>query len=881
MKKFIKQVLSLILCFTILSSSIAVSVAAIDEAYSNTYCIHNAVSYAADWGAVDSGNTQEYERIPDTRGSDCTNFVSQCLVAGGMKTDNNWNSNRDYCYVFCPNNDRGYSDAYETFTNVNRLYSYLSSKGFKSDEYNANNGNIDAYALVGDIIQIYETNQGYHHSILCVGHDSNGEILYSAHNNDSNNKYREKISALNCIKTPGAKIRIIRMSNTYGMKEVTSEFFGKKIAIKSVETGKYVTSGTSEDTKDINVTADRDYASTWEYFTVESNHLGEAGFRANNGNYLSSMININSTSAPVRAAYGKNYSEPESYESFRIYQNGSNYYIQSQANGRWLQADIDNNNIVKASGKSSSTWERFSIEFVSGSANNTNNSTVEEETYVYDRYYRLSDYIKGTYTGEWKNGSPNGQGKLIYDTSDGKEFSVTYKNKTYYALYYEGGFLNGYRYGTGVVVYNDCFKDEGEFYGAWNSGKIIFKGKRYLKNEQFDGYWPITITASSNTSANDTYGDWCSLKAPSKETVTVVSTQAGIYDVTIPANIKLNVSNSPTDLTDGYYFDAKNSSYHKICTKKYTLSNGIIRYCFEHATKDEYWYFTFKSPMTVSEIKPSDVYIKSFKLDTCNYSDGIPQGVKLLWDFTNNSQSTILICPYIEVLNNDNTVISADFYSKGKSSGWILDVNEGYTYNIMLYALADGQNNDNDNYLSVIGPLSITIPNRTADNNDPGELSYLIKFDANGGTFTDARYLFIKSGDTAFISDKIPTRNGYTFSGWSEDANAVSPKYYPGSKIYGFKNMTLYAVWSSCESSAFEPTNISDKETQNGNTHEISKFNDSSYTETDSNITDNSVITKPPETQLTDSEDNITESAFIRFIKKIVTIITRFLSFKL
>lgn len=138
--------------------------------------------------------------------------------------------------------------------------------------------------------------------------------------------------------------------------DVTKNFVGKKITIKSVENSMYLCA--DADVKNTPVYSNRSTASSWETFSVTK--LTEDGWvgikAASNGKYLS--VNNDSDSKPVRAAASK----VQSWECFRIYQKGSDYYIKAQSNNQWLSVRTDENgNPVRACVSSASTWERFEI----------------------------------------------------------------------------------------------------------------------------------------------------------------------------------------------------------------------------------------------------------------------------------------------------------------------------------------------------------------------------------------------------------------------------------------------------------------------------------------------------------------------------------------
>lgn len=67
-----------------------------------------------------------------------------------------------------------------------------------------------------------------------------------------------------------------------------------------------------------------------------------------------------------------------------------------------------------------------------------------------------------------------------------------------------------------------------------------------------------------------------------------------------------------------------------------------------------------------------------------------------------------------------------------------------------------------------------------------------IKYDANGGTNAPAEQK--KTQQSLTLSSSQPTRDGYTFLGWSTSANG-SVQYRPGGQYTANQNVTLYAVW--------------------------------------------------------------------------------------
>lgn len=75
--------------------------------------------------------------------------------------------------------------------------------------------------------------------------------------------------------------------------------------------------------------------------------------------------------------------------------------------------------------------------------------------------------------------------------------------------------------------------------------------------------------------------------------------------------------------------------------------------------------------------------------------------------------------------------------------------------------------------------------------------THTVKYDANGGK--NAPESITKTYNVAYyISSTIPTREGYTFLGWSTTKTATTPEYKSGEKYTHNQNggtVTLYAVW--------------------------------------------------------------------------------------
>ena len=74
------------------------------------------------------------------------------------------------------------------------------------------------------------------------------------------------------------------------------------------------------------------------------------------------------------------------------------------------------------------------------------------------------------------------------------------------------------------------------------------------------------------------------------------------------------------------------------------------------------------------------------------------------------------------------------------------------------------------------------------------KIENFIEYRDNGGSGSPATQ-FKEYDTTAQISTTKPTRQGYTFLGWSNDPNATTPMYESGASYTTNANIILYAVW--------------------------------------------------------------------------------------
>lgn len=157
--------------------------------YNPTKAVAYAKKYALDY------NNLEYPAFSILTGGDCTNFVSQCLFAGGIPKDE-WSkrgvvdtTNLWYYYnVYEEHAQSGaHVDYYTTsWIRVADLYEYLDKKGLASIVEVSSIQDLYKEARIGDIVQLSRGGGNYYHSIIITA-GSGGNMKYCGHTTDRYN----------------------------------------------------------------------------------------------------------------------------------------------------------------------------------------------------------------------------------------------------------------------------------------------------------------------------------------------------------------------------------------------------------------------------------------------------------------------------------------------------------------------------------------------------------------------------------------------------------------------------------------------------------------------------------------------------------------------
>ena len=96
-------------------------------------------------------------------------------------------------------------------------------------------------------------------------------------------------------------------------------------------------------------------------------------------------------------------------------------------------------------------------------------------------------------------------------------------------------------------------------------------------------------------------------------------------------------------------------------------------------------------------------------------------------------------------------------------------------------------NNDNGNSATKNVTFNVSVPAWT---------SYTVSYNANGGSGAPGSQTKWKD-QTLTLSSTKPTRNGYSFIGWSTSASATTATYSAGGSYTANSAATLYAVWKA------------------------------------------------------------------------------------
>lgn len=154
------------------------------------YARENAVEYARKYAFSQNPRFGNFAGI----GGNCTNFVSQCIYAGGCEM----NYTPTFGWYFISLDERSPS-----WTGVEYFYNFITS--------NAGVGPFGRVATadeleIGDVIQLAKNDEGYYHTLLVVGFDGDDPLVAA----QTDNAYARPLSTYQYDYSRNIKILGIR-----------------------------------------------------------------------------------------------------------------------------------------------------------------------------------------------------------------------------------------------------------------------------------------------------------------------------------------------------------------------------------------------------------------------------------------------------------------------------------------------------------------------------------------------------------------------------------------------------------------------------------------------------------------------------------------------
>lgn len=132
------------------------------------YNREKVLEYAEEWAFKRNPNFLDFEEL----GGDCTNFASQCIYAGAGVM----NPTETFGWYYYSSYERSPS-----WTGVQYLYNFLTSnKGVGPYAVDVDR----RYVREGDLVQLADDIQGFHHSLIVVK-KTESEIYLAAHTFDA------------------------------------------------------------------------------------------------------------------------------------------------------------------------------------------------------------------------------------------------------------------------------------------------------------------------------------------------------------------------------------------------------------------------------------------------------------------------------------------------------------------------------------------------------------------------------------------------------------------------------------------------------------------------------------------------------------------------
>lgn len=163
------------------------------------YLRENAVTYARRWALDRNPLFADFSGI----GGDCTNFVSQCVLAGSCEM----NFTPTFGWFFLSETSRA-----PAWSGVREFYSFMTG----AVDFRSVNGGVGPYAvevgrneiLPGDVIQLADEAGDFYHTLIVTGFTDNGDITVCAHSDDHLDRLLStyNYASLRYLHIPGVRV---------------------------------------------------------------------------------------------------------------------------------------------------------------------------------------------------------------------------------------------------------------------------------------------------------------------------------------------------------------------------------------------------------------------------------------------------------------------------------------------------------------------------------------------------------------------------------------------------------------------------------------------------------------------------------------------------
>lgn len=375
-----------------------------------------------------------------------------------------------------------------------------------------------------------------------------------------------------------------------------------------------------------------------------------------------------------------------------------------------------------------------------------------------------------TFDAKGGTGAPD---PITFSSGSGAEIPYTTPTKDGYT------FLGWDVYSSGDMVYlrpGDTYAADADqtLYAVWSST---------ADGSSFDKAIPISLDVEVNVEMPNGVADLYYTFTPSEDGVYIFeSYNNGSMD---PQISLYNSSDTNNAIGSNDDIDGSNNRNFKLTQ---SLTSGTVYYLKIHR-------YSTAGTFNFSVTKENTYY--TIKFD----GNGADAGSSVPLDITQKGTSTSVIMGDI----SSDVPTKTGYIFRGWSSTQEYNKNYRIAYDSVSVGGADSNGvlatttqstwtyQDYCNYTGYTGTsTTLTLYAQWESN----VTNYTITFNANGGTGAPGSITF-SSGSSVRIPSITPTRNGYTFKGWSTSRTATTASYQSGVSYNISGSLDLYAVWEA------------------------------------------------------------------------------------